>query len=172
MKKNSKSKKALALTTAGSLTLLGGFYLSAAHADSTPAPTPSVSTVNGGNPIDSQVNDESDSSTLVSDNQDVQDLIDVQLATDVNANIDLSLNEDSNVQEGDVQVDDLNAENQQEGDSFNLDINQANQDGNQEDAVALQADATIVTAVTAPEIQDMSNDDTTANNIIVGTPTK
>lgn len=171
MKKNVKVMKVLALTTAGSLTLFGGAFLSAAHADSTPAPTPTVSTDSGVNPLDAQVNDETDSSGLVSDNQDVQNLIDDQLAIDVGSNIGLTLNGTLNQQVGDVQVDDLNVENQQEGDSFSQDISQADQNGNQDDAVALQADATILTDVTAPEIADMSTDDSVANDIIVGTPT-
>ena len=172
MKRNVKVMKALALTTAGSLTLFGGAFLSAAHADSTPAPTPSVSIDTGVNPLDVQVNDETDSSGVVSDNQDEQNLIDDQLAIDIGSNDGVSQNGDINLQVGDVQVDDLNVENQQEGDSFNQDISQADQNGNQDDAVALQADATIVTDVTAPEIADMSTDDTVANDIIVGTPTK
>lgn len=172
MKRNVKVMKALALTTAGSLTLFGGAFLSAAHADSTPVPTPSVSIDTGVNPLDVQVNDETDSSGVVSDNQDEQNLIDDQLAIDIGSNDGVSQNGDINLQEGDVQVDDLNVENQQEGDSFNQDISQADQNGNQDDAVALQADATIVTDVTAPEIADMSTDDTVANEIIVGTPTK
>lgn len=164
--------KILALATASSLTLLGGAFLSSAYADSTPAPTPSISSDNGGNPLDNQVNDETDSSGLVSDNQDVQNLISDQLAMDVNNSSEATQNGDSNGLAVDAQVENLNVENQQEGDSFTQDISQADQNGNQDDAVELQADATIVADVTAPELADIANDDTVANDIIVGTPLK
>lgn len=172
MKKSSKNLKVLAFATAGSLTLLGGAFLSAAHADNAPAPTISTSTGVSVNPLDVQVNDETDSSAQVVNNEEAQNLINDQLSTDVTNNNDQSQNGDVNVQEGDAQIASLNSENQQEGDSFNQDINQANQDGNQEDAAALQTDATIVTGVVAPELQEISTDNTIADNLIVGAPTK
>jgi hypothetical protein len=99
-------------------------------------------------------------------------LINDQVAEDINANSNEGQNGDSNVQENDTQVDDLNVENQQEDDAFNLDINQAEQNGNHDDAAELAAAATIVATVTTPEIQAISNDDAQAQATIVGTPTK
>lgn len=172
MRRNMKAKKALVVTIASSLTLFGGALVSAAYADTTPSPTPSISTQSDVNPVDAKVNDETDASVVVGENQDVKNLISVQVAEDINANSNEDQNGDSNVQENDIQSDDLIAENQQEDDAFNQDINQAEQNGNHDDAVELAAAATIVTTVTAPEIQAMSNDDAQAQAIIVGTPTK
>jgi hypothetical protein len=63
----------------------------------------------------------------------------------------------------------LDAENQQEAESFNHDIADAEQSGNQDDAVELGAAASIVTSVTAPEVTAMATDDTEAHAIIPGT---
>lgn len=164
--------KVLALATAGSLTLMSGAFLSAAHADSTPSPTVSPSTTVSVNPFDVQVNDETDASGQIVNNDEVQTLVNDQLTTDAANSNDLSQSGDLNIQEGDAEIADVNSENQQEGDSFNQDINQANQEGNQEDAAALQVDATIVTSVVAPELEEVSTDNTIANNVILGAPTK
>ena len=162
----------LVVTTAGSLTLLGGVLVSAASADTTPSPTPSASPKPTVNPLDAQVNDESDALELVGGNQVGQNMINDQVTEDSTSNDGEGQDENSSVQENDNEVDDLNAENQQEEDSFTQDINSAEQDGDHDDAVELIAAAAIVTTVTAPEVQAISNDDSQAQAIIVGTSTK
>ncbi len=164
--------KGITLATAGILTLLGGAFLSAAHADNTPAPTISASTEASDNPLDIQVTDETDSSAQIVNNDEAQSLINDQLATGLTNPTDQVQSGDANVQEGDAQMSNVNSETQQEVDSFNQDINQAIQDGNQGDAAALQSDANIVTGVDAPEIQAITTDNTIANNLIAGAATK
>ena len=99
-------------------------------------------------------------------------MINDQVTEDSTSNDGEGQDENSSVQENDNEVDDLNAENQQEEDSFSQDINSAEQDGDHDDAVELIAAAAIVTTVTAPEVQAISNDDSQAQAIIVGTSTK
>ena len=164
--------KILAITTVSSLTLFGAVLISAASADTTPSPSSSVPPKPHEVSVDAQVNDESDALGLVGINQDGQNAINDQGSEDSNSDNGDGQSEDSSVQENDSEVDDLNTENQQEEDSFTLDIDHAEQNGNHDDAIELAASAAIVTTVTTPEIQAMSSDNSKSHGIIFGTPTK
>ena len=170
MKKTSRTMRLSVLTTVSALALFGGAFASSASADSTPTPTPTVSTAPNANPFDSQVNDETNVQALIGDNQDEQDMLDVLINADVNVGDVQSENVD--IQENDNGVDEIDAENSQEGDVFNQDIAQADQNGNHDDAVELQIDASIVTSVTAPEAAAMASDDNEAHAILAGTVQK
>ena len=170
MKKTSGNMKLTALTTAGALALFGGAFASSASADSTPTPTPTISSASSSNAFDAEVNDETVVQALIGDNQDELDILDAQVNADVS-------NEDSPAEtpdtpEIDIEVDAINAENQQESDSFSEDVTQAEQSGNHDDAVELAAAASIVTSVTAPEVAAMASDDNEAHAILVGTVQK
>lgn len=158
------------LTTVSALALFGGAFASAASADSTPSPTPTVSPAPNTNPLDVEVNDETDVQALIGDNQDEQDILNVQVNADINDEDVQAENVDA--QENDTEVDEIDAENQQESDSFNQDITQAEQSGNHDDAVELGVAASIVTSVTAPEAKAMAADDTEAHVILTGAPQK
>lgn len=170
MKKISKTMKISVLTTASALALFGGAFASTASADSTPSPTPTVSPAPNTNPLDVEVNDETDVQALIGDNQDEQDILDVQVNADINDEDAQAENVDA--QENDTEVDEIDAENQQESDSFNQDITQAEQSGNHDDAVELGVAASIVTSVTVPEAKAMAADDTEAHVILTGVPQK
>lgn len=173
MTKTSRTMRISVLTTVSALTLFGGAFVSTASADNTPAPTPTVSPAPNTNPLDAEVNNETDAQALIGDNQDEQDVLNAQANAGVN-------NEDAQAEtpetpeapEVDTEVDAVNAENQQESDSFNEDITQAEQSGNHDDAVELEADAAIVTSVTVPEATAIAADDTEAHAIITGVAAK
>ena len=170
MKTTSKTMKISVITAASALALFGGAFVSTASADSTATPTPTVSPAPTANPFDVQVNDESDAQALIGDNQDELDILNAQVNADVS-------DEDAQAEtpeapEIDTEVEAIDAENQQESDSFNEDITQAEQSGNHDDAVELAAAASIVTSVTAPEAAAMASDDNEAHAILVGTVQK
>ena len=172
MKKTSGNMRIAALTAAGALALFGGAFASSASADSTPTPTPTptISSASSSNAFDAEVNDETDAQALIGDNQDEQDVLNAQVNADVNS--EGAQAETPEAPEVDTEVDAINAENQQESDSFNEDVTQAEQSGNHDDAVELAAAASIVTSVTVPEATAIAADDTEAHAFLVGTVQK
>ena len=150
----SKRIKITVLPAVGALMLAAAAFGSSAFATETAAPLPSAS------PTNSSPSDEGDVSVATNDEIDVQAILD-----------DLQV-ENADVQESDDEVDAVNNENTSEQASFDEDINAANQSGNDEDSVQLAESASIVTSVTAPEVEAMTADDTEAHVLITGTPSK
>ena len=152
----SKRIKISVIPAVGALILAAAAFGSSAFATDTvtPTPTPSAS------PTVSTSSDEGDVTVATNDEVDVQAILgDLQVET-------------ADVQEIDDEVDAVNNENTQEQASFDEDINAANQSGNNEDSVQLADSASIVTSVTAPEVDAMTADDTEAHVLITGTPSK
>ena len=150
----SKRVKISVLPAVGALLIAAAAFGSSAFATDTVTPVPSAS------PTVSSSSDEGDASVATNDEIDVQAILgDVQVET-------------ADVQESDDEVDAVNNENTSEQASFDEDINAANQSGNDEDSVQLAESASIVTSVTAPEVDAMTADDTEAHVLITGTPTK
>ena len=150
----SKRIKISVLPAAGALVLAAAAFGSSAFATDTVTPTPSAS------PTVSTSSDEGDVTVATNDEVDVKAILgDLQVET-------------ADVQEIDDEVDAVNNENTQEQASFDDDINAANQSGNNEDSVQLADSASIVTSVTAPEVDAMTADDTEAHVLITGTPSK
>ena len=150
----SKRIKITVLPAVGALMLAAAAFGSSAFATETAAPLPSAS------PTNSSPSDEGDVTVATNDEIDVQAILD-----------DLQV-ENADVQESDDEVDAVNNENTSEQASFDEDINAANQSGNDEDSVQLAESASIVTSVTAPEVEAMTADDTEAHVLITGTPSK
>ncbi len=170
MKKTSKTMKISVLTTVGALALLSGAFTSSASATDTPSPTPTVSPAPNTNPLDIEVNDDLDVQAVIGDDQSLQDLLNAAL--DAQLNDENAQGENVDVQENDTDLDELEAEDQGEIDSFNQDITQAEQNGNSEDAADLKIDVSIVAGVSAPEIKAVAADDTQAHALITGVPAK
>jgi hypothetical protein len=140
----SRKIKISVLPAVGALVLTAAAFGSSAFATDTATPTPSVSP-----------------SVPSSDDEiDVQAILGGLQANSVD------------VQEVDDEVDAVNNDNIQEQASFDEDINAANQSGNNEDAAQLAESASIVTSVTAPEVNAMTADDNEAHLLITGTPSK
>jgi len=161
----SQTVKVLVLPAVGALFLAMTTLGTSAFATDTVTPSPSAS------PTDSSSSDEGDVSAAVGD---LQAVLDEQRGD--NANVQSILGdvqvENSDVQENDSQVAEVNNENNEETASFSEDIAAANQAGENEDAAQLTESASIVTSVTVPEVSAMVADDTEAHNLIVGIPTK
>jgi len=172
MKKTSKAVKISVLTSVSALALFGGAFVSGASATETATPTATASTSTTVNPLDVAVTSDDEVQALIGDNQDEQDFLNVQIdAQNADQNVQEE-NDNVDVQENDSQLDELNAEDQAENDSFNQDIAQAEQSGNNEDAAQLKVDASIVTGVNDQEIKAVAADDTEAHVIITGVPAK
>lgn len=150
----SKRIKISVLPAVGALMLAAAAFGSSAFATDTATPTPSAS------PTVSTTSDEGDVTVVTDDEIEVQAILgDLQ-------------DENADVQENDNEVDAVNNENASEQASFDEDINAANQSGNSEDSVELTESASIITSVTAPEVDAMTADDTEAHVLITGTPSK
>ena len=148
----SKRIKLSVIPAVGALILAAAAFGSSAFATDTATPTPT--------PTVSSNSDEGDVSVATNDEVVVQSILgDVQV-------------ENTDAQENDSQVDEVNNENASEQASFMEDINAANQSGNNDDAVELAASASIVTSVTLPEVAAMTADDTEAHVLITGSATK
>lgn len=155
----SRRVKIQALAAVSALALYGVAFGSSAFADETATPTATTSTLSANSNNDLQSNDENDALAILdgtSSTLSVSD--DVPSETDSVEPVEV-----------DDEVEALDAENQQEADSFNQDIADAEQSGNQDDAVELEAAASVVTSVTVPEVKAMAQDDTEAHAIVMGT---
>ena len=153
--------KIQALAAVSALALYGVAFGSSAFADVTATPTPIISPLSADSEIDIQSSDESDAQGVLDGSSST-----LAVSTDVPSETD-----SVEPAEIDTEVEALDAENQQESDSFNQDITDAEQSGNQEDAVELGVAASIVTSVTVPEVTAMTTDNTEAHAIITGTTT-
>lgn len=164
----SKTVKVLVVPAVGALFLAMTALGTSAFATDTVTPSPSAS------PTDTSSSDEGDTSVAMNDGTGDQVTEDAQQSDSVDVQAilgDLQI-ENSDVQESDPQVDEVNNDNNAEDASFNEDIAAANQAGEIEDAAQLTQSASIVTSVTAPELAAMTADDTAAHDLITGTPTK
>lgn len=162
-----KKMKIMVLTAVGSLALFGAaFGPSSFAADTSTAvisPMPTVSPTPDQN-SESGNNENSDENINNAQEEDVNSQVQSILGNGDNNN--------SNVQENDSQIDEVNNENNQEQASFNEDISAANQSGNNEDGAQLKEAATVVTSVTVPEVKAMTTDNAQAHTLITGVPTK
>lgn len=148
----SKRIKISVLPAVGALMLAAAAFGSSAFATDTATPTPSASPTTS--------SDEGDVTVATDDEIEVQAILgDLQ-------------DENADVQENNDEVDAVNNENASEQASFDEDINAANQSGNSEDSVELAESASIVTSVTAPEVNAMMADDNEAHVLITGAPSK
>ena len=176
----SKTVKILILPAAGALILGFSALGTSAFATDTLTPTPSVSPTDtltpdpSVSPADASSSDEGDLSVTSSDETGVQTILGDQQGenTDVQTILGNLQVENTDVQENDTEVDAVNNDNNSEQASFNEDIGAANQTGNNEDAVQLADSANIVTSVTTPVVDAMVADDTEAQDLITGAPTK
>lgn len=148
----SKRIKISVLPAVGALMLAAAAFGSSAFASDTATPAPSASPTTSSDDGDVTVatNDEIDVQAILGDLQD----------------------ENVDVQENDDEVDAVSNENASEQASFDEDISAANQSGNSEDSVELAESASIVTSLTAPEVDAMTADDTEAHVLITGTSSK
>ena len=148
----SKRIKISVLPAVGALMLAAAAFGSSAFATDTATPAPSASPTTSSDDGDVTVatNDEIDVQAILGDLQD----------------------ENVDVQENDDEVDAVSNENASEQASFDEDISAANQSGNSEDSVELAESASIVTSLTAPEVDAMTADDTEAHVLITGTSSK
>ena len=148
----SKRIKISVLPAVGALMLAAAAFGSSAFATDTATPAPSASPTTSSDDGDVTVatNDEIDVQAILGDLQD----------------------ENVDVQENDDEVDAVSNENASEQATFDEDISAANQSGNSEDSVELAESASIVTSLTAPEVDAMTADDTEAHVLITGTSSK
>jgi hypothetical protein len=156
MKSRSNRVKIQALAAVSALALYGVAFGSSAFADETATPTATISASPADSNSDTQSSDESDAQAVLDGSS-----LSLAVSTDLPSETD-----SVEPAEIDTEVEALDSENQQEADSFNQDITDAEQSGNQDDAVELGVAASIVTSVTAPEVTAMATDDTEAHAII------
>ncbi|HUW77403.1 MAG TPA: hypothetical protein VMV52_01475 [Candidatus Nanopelagicaceae bacterium] len=191
MKNPKKAKRISALTAVGALALVSlAFGSSALAADTTsptptpiPSPRPTISAMSGNNPLDAEVDNESEAEAILGSNPSSLGVLSSEVETAEAAEVPETPETSETAETPDStstseapgtdnEVDAVEAEDQQEQASFDEDINAANQAGESEDAVQLQEDAAVVASVTAPVVEAMVTDNAQANAIITGVPTK